>query len=96
MEITSQKLRAASEASRTALKIHDLVSSPSLRKKLNKLIRPFGVFSLFNLERNSKRNSKLNGVVAVIVKNEAPYIKEWVEYYKIMRSMTKTMSLMIR
>lgn len=97
MEITSQKLRAASEASRTALKIHDLVSSPSLRKKLNKLIRPFGVFSLFNLERNSKRNSKLNGVaIAVIVKNEAPYIKEWVEYYKIMRSMTKTMSLMIR
>ncbi|MCT3449270.1 glycosyltransferase family 2 protein [Limosilactobacillus fermentum] len=84
MEITSQKLRAASEASRTALKMHDLVSSPSLRKKLNKLIRPFGVFSLFNLERNSKRNSKLNGVaIAVIVKNEAPYIKEWVEYYKI-------------
>ena len=74
MEITSQKLRAASEASRT----------PSLRKKLDKLIRPFGVFSLFNLERNSKRNSKLNGVaIAVIVKNEAPYIKEWVEYYKI-------------
>lgn len=97
MEITSQKLRSASEASRTALKMHDLVSSPSLRKKLNKLIRPFGVFSLFNLERNSKRNSKLNGVaIAVIVKNEAPYIKEWVEYYKIMWSMTKTMSLMIR
>lgn len=42
------------------------------------------MFSLFNLERNSKRNSKLNGVaIAVIVKNEAPYIKEWVEYYKI-------------
>ncbi len=40
MEITSQKLRAVSEASRTALKMHDLVSSPSLRKKLNKLIRP--------------------------------------------------------
>lgn len=34
MEITSQKLRAASEASRTALKMHDLVSSPSLRKKI--------------------------------------------------------------
>ena len=28
MEITSQKLRAVSEASRTALKMHDLVSSP--------------------------------------------------------------------
>lgn len=66
MEITSQKLRAASEASRTALKMHDLVSSPSLRKKLNKLIRLFGVFSLFNLERNSKRNSKLNGVAMVL------------------------------
>lgn len=26
----------------------------------------------------------MNGVaIAVIVKNEAPYIKEWVEYYKI-------------
>ena len=75
---------AAAIASKAILKMHDLIKSPNLRKGIDILIAPLGVFNLLYLERESKRNHKLNGIaISVIVKDEAPYIEEWVEYYKL-------------
>lgn len=80
----SQKIKAAAIASKAILKMHDLIKSPNLRKGIDKLIAPLGVFNLLYLERESKRNHKLNGIaISVIVKDEATYIEEWVEYYKL-------------
>lgn len=85
MKVTSQKLRAVTEASRTDLKMHDLIKSPKFRKLLDKTIKPLGLFSLLRSEHVSKKQSKLNGIaIAVIVKNEASYINEWIEYHKLL------------
>lgn len=68
---------------RLTASIDDVVENIYLRKLLQFFLIPIGVLNLLRLSLFKKKsaNFEYNLSLVVIIKNEAPYIKEWIRYH---------------
>lgn len=81
------KIKAATRRLPISIYIHGKIKNLKFRKIIDSLFIPLGMVNYFMLEKKCSHNidnsEKDIGIVA-IVKNEAPYIKEWINYHKIL------------
>ncbi|WP_282708545.1 glycosyltransferase family 2 protein [Ligilactobacillus sp. Marseille-Q7487] len=76
-------IRAGEARMNFIIKKHEKCGDVKEREKINSRYELFGLFGLLKLLFCSKSNSyKYNLAIVAIMKNEAPYIAEWINYYR--------------
>ncbi len=76
-------LRASARRTKFAIWIDKYVYKTRTKAFIELLCMPFGLFKMFFLFLSKKTNHKFkyNLAITAIVKNEAQYIREWIEYH---------------
>ena len=77
-----KKIVASTKALKVTFNAHNKVQNLKVRKLIDGIISPIG---FINLQREILQKDKFNApnslAIAIIIKNEAPYIQEWIEYH---------------
>lgn len=77
-----KKIKAATRRLPISIYLHSKINNLAIRKFMDLLLVPFGIVNYFVL--CSKKYESVNGIAVVaIVKNEAKYIKEWIDYHRL-------------
>nr|WP_054757862.1 glycosyltransferase family 2 protein [Liquorilactobacillus satsumensis] len=81
-------LKAAIKRMELTIKVHDNIKSARLRKLLDICLFPAALINVVKLclnyktKASKKKHFKYNLALCSIIKNEAPYISEWIDYHK--------------
>lgn len=79
------KLKASTKSLRVVRALHNSTDNLKLRKVIDLLFVPCGALKLLFQKKSHFAPKLLNKIALVgIVKNEGPYLREWIEYHKLL------------
>lgn len=79
-----RRVVAFTKALPVVIKLHAYLENKQIRKLIDVLCMPIGLIGYLVSKKMTKKSKMINKIdVCVIVKNEARYIKEWIEYHRL-------------